>query len=71
MIFNFAGLELTIYIAQAGLKLNIFLPLLPECWNCRHAPVWQASEQFWICRKAAKIIQIVLVHLFSPNVVFY
>ena len=28
----------TCYVAQVGLKLVIFLPLLPKCWDSRHVP---------------------------------
>jgi hypothetical protein len=30
------GWPCTHYVSQAGLELVILLPLLPQCWDCRH-----------------------------------
>jgi hypothetical protein len=36
------------YLAQAGLKLTILLPLLPECWDYRPVPPFLPPLSFFL-----------------------
>jgi hypothetical protein len=38
----------SLYIAQAGLELVIFLPQRPKCWNYRWEPSGLARIHFWV-----------------------
>jgi hypothetical protein len=41
-LFCNSGWPDTCYVVWAGLKLMaILLPQLPECWNCRHVPLFK------------------------------
>jgi hypothetical protein len=62
------------YIAQVGLKLVIFLPQPPECWDYRHEPLVKVKgnlKKFWLpsklfsCFRSFTIICIYMHFYFS------
>jgi hypothetical protein len=47
MVFWFGSVETgSLYASQAGLKLKIHLPQLPQCWHDRYAPPHLALKFF-------------------------